>query len=673
MQVDKEKLIKHHFWILLGVSVPLVLIAYLILAFSVSGKVKAEQDKVENMKKSLDGITNPKNGDHLAQYQKRSEKVSAKQDVVWGTAFNTQRDLMTYPREMQVVQDEKGKRFRLAEAQYGEPINANDLADYAQNQDTGYVTQIREVYEMPQPYNEVSEPLVQYRGTWNNVIRVVVNRGEAWKVLPPTNEEFWLAQEDLWVQRELLRIIRECNNTFATFKEVTDPNPAEAPKAEPQADEKKADDKKPDEKKADDAAEKPAPKPVIKTDPKHRKFANAHWEVDLQLVRNAKGESVLRGTIKNKTKVKRLVDFYLRVQVQEGSALRAYILVSGEPVAAGVTLPIRESAAIDSLSPQGIFGVEQMLNWRTAPVKRVDELAMGYHGHRQHTRPLVPAKFIRDAIQKAQAEAAESNENAGGTAGPPGVGQPTMAGGGGPPSQGGTGGNRNTMMTPNGLIRNRYIDTNDQVRRMPVGMVVVVDQANVQDFLAAFANARLRIQTTQFHLQHFRENIRPAESSSDGGTGPAGPGSPPMGSGGSKFGGSAGRGLPSMPGDDGGADDRHRMSGGRPSAGRPTAPSMGGSGMGGMGQSKGMGMGMPGMRPPGLGGYPGMPSIGGSGGPTYSSDEDQEEEMNLVELAVYGIASLYERFPPKKPEPEPDPAATPATPAAPPAAPAPAK
>jgi hypothetical protein len=31
---------------------------------------------------------------------------------------------------------------------------------------------------------------------------------------------------------------------------------------------------------------------------------------------------------------------------------------------------------------------------------------------------------------------------------------------------------------------------------------------------------------------------------------------------------------------------------------------------------------------------------------------DEEEDQNLVELAVYGIASLYERFPPKTATPD---------------------
>src|SRR5262249_24851854 len=87
--------------------------------------------------------------------------------------------------------------------------------------------------------------------------------------------------------------------------------------------------------------------------------------------------------------------------------------------------------------------------------------------------------------------------------GGPGGGMPAR-GEGGPGSEfmrgmmGGMGGAANSNLTPNGLERLRYLDRTDQVRHMAIGMVLVVDQAHIQDVLRALANSRLRFQPTQY-------------------------------------------------------------------------------------------------------------------------------------------------------------------------------
>jgi hypothetical protein len=232
------------------------------------------------------------------------------------------------------------------------------------------------------------------------------------------------------------------------------------------------------------------------------------------------------------------------------------------------------------------------------------------------------------------------------------------------------------------LRLNRYVDVTAQVRRLPVAMVVTVDQAHIQDFLTAFANSRLRIQTTQVHWQHSYEPIKPGsyEFGTEGGAmmaGPGGggdadrpggmvPGVGPAGMGGAGVrgpgAGMAGLGPGGMmPGGmmPGGMMPGGMRGGSMPSVGEGSA--MGGR-MGGAGRMmaggayRGMNLGMM----PGDTDFAGMPGYGMMGGMGYPQ-EGELETFNLVELTVYGIASLYERYPPKPPEPEqpaePDPAA----------------
>ena len=73
--------------------------------------------------------------------------------------------------------------------------------------------------------------------------------------------------------------------------------------------------------------------------------------------------------------------------------------------------------------------------------------------------------------------------------------------------------------------RERYIEVSKQVRRMPVALVLLVDQLFMQDALVAYANSPLRFQVTQSHWKRFRGTL-----SATGGIFPGGA-TPPGGSG----------------------------------------------------------------------------------------------------------------------------------------------
>src|SRR5262249_17983170 len=173
------------------------------------------------------------------------------------------------------------------------------------------------------------------------------------------------------------------------------------------------------------------------------------------------------------------------------------------------------------------------------------------------------------------------------------------------------------------------------------------------DVEAAILNSRLRIQITQESWVRVH-NFRPgsdAPGTFAGGIGmPAGPGmgmnpgkfrgpgigvGPSLGAAGPSAGGPGpGAGVPRPPlGVGAGGDSRAGATVGRPPIERDVA---------------GAGRGMV----PGMG-----PGMGGLFGPPTQGEGVQEDDPNLVELTVYGIASVYECYPAnpnkKKEEPEP--------------------
>ena len=166
-----------------------------------------------------------------------------------------------------------------------------------------------------------------------------------------------------------------------------------------------------------------------------------------------------------------------------------------------------------------------------------------------------------------------------------------------------------------------YVEITPQVRRMPVGIVVIVDQAYMQDVLLAFANSSLRFQITQVTWQRFRGNLGTG-SASDGTGGP----------GGEVMIGKTGVLGTGLTGPGGGDPDTGLGPG---SMRGPRSP----------GGKFGSGSGPPGLGalgPMGGGGLDGMEM--GRGGLTSVSEA--QLTSGLVELGVYGIVSLYERYNP---------------------------
>jgi len=183
--------------------------------------------------------------------------------------------------------------------------------------------------------------------------------------------------------------------------------------------------------------------------------------------------------------------------------------------------------------------------------------------------------------------------------------------GGGLGGLGGLGGSQDVDRTTHGVVKSRYIDLTDQVRRMPVALVVTIDQVNVPDLLVTLENTpRMRFQLTQYHWQRIH-----------GGMTSAAPGGSP----------SSGMGS--------GAMSRPSASDSR-SDPRMNSPMGAGLGAGGGGAAR------PGTSPD-------------TSAHAAAFLENEQNTVSLVDLTVYGIVNVYER--PKDAKP----AETPATPPAP--------
>jgi hypothetical protein len=643
-KIDKEVLIKNRFWIGLGVFGVLWLVAVIVVeASGDDSKKKAWSDAktaIENAKQK-----GPKTEAYQAPWNAHGKKFREHKDVIWKQAWEQQANMYTWPEDMPVKplypDDPLGADDRIAlnnrgrfRTDYGEQFTG--LEDYV------YPAELNGGFEAVFP-----------KQRWN--------RGTA-----PTREEIWLAQEDFWVRREMMVIVRAALDATAWFRE-----------------------EKLDEK------EKPSKEP-----PRQRRFRNANWELNLVF---EKDKESTRWVISGKSTIKNInathkTQSLANPATNKGLPFRliqgggSYLMrVAGEPLAferESSLNPTKETYSVEPVDLKRPFFVEQVLDWDISPIRRIDALALGAHSHRTFIAGLKMREDLKalDAEQPVEEKGSGTGTGTGtGTAsggagasggaaggmqmgGPSGgmqMGGPSggmqmgmskgmqvgMPGAGGNPT-GAAGESKETLTRVNEIKRARYMHVTPQCRHLPIALKVIVDQAHIADLLAAVANSRLRVQITQVSLSHADNVQRGAAAPASGKTGPES-GAPRPG----------GVMPPTVAG----------MTGSRPPTGMMvTPPNPGGAGSGsGAGFMAGgsgamnpmMMMSSPFMSGRSFGRPPGDERITNPtapGGGNSATKPQIQDTARLVELTVYGLASLYERFPPKQPKdaPKDAPAAT---------------
>jgi hypothetical protein len=499
---------------MLGFSLVPVLLALGMLPASVGQSVCKKEQEFQSAKEMLKKLNHPRNEKWVEAYQKVDVVVREKKNEVWADGWDAQKDMMTWPDTLE--------GWRAKYPYFGDDIDPYDLDRFP----TEYDRQLSDVWRAANPLAlDGKSGCVQFLGGFASLTKLDVK----FKNLLPTKEDIWLAQEDLWVKRELLRIVGDANDAAGHFTELAG---------------------------AGGARGQPAAK-----DSHRKRYRSPFWEIDLALTRNGRGRWAMRGTLKNITQ-HRLplgMEFWILLEPDKGKGAQAPSstawFVDGEPLGPGQSTPLPMLELQESLTVAGLFGIEQIMTWLTAPIKRVDQLSVDASSSRTADQELVGPSWLSR-----------------------------------PPA---------TAMTKNGLGILRYVDVTPQVRHMPVGMAVIMDEDQIPLFLAAFANSKLRMQTLQCHWRHTREKIQgPVEEASD---------DPVL------------RKLAQQ----GKAELREG----------PT--NIYGKGLGRTAPRATGGKGGQGRRPPPNTGAPSRPAA------------TQEEEMSLVELAAYGVASLYERYPPR--------------------------
>lgn len=540
--MDKEALKKHHFWILLGLALLLMPVVLGSVIFGVAQATVEQATKVEGEKKKLSDAR-PKGENYLEAQVEQKRKLEARKEEVWKEVYDAQQGLIEWPPSLS----------HLDKLYFGDPISDEDRNAFRKAD--VYLAQYEQLADLIKP--------TELAGGFQQALRLV-----KWGERFPSNEDCWLALEDLCVQREMLRCVHAINQLLAEFEDKTETAQAELKERfQPAAGESV-----------------------------HR-FVSPYWQLDIALSSSTQGKGndvIARGALKNvshrRLNVAR-IDFLLSLfdpKVTKGNP--GVLAVEGDYLSVGEEIRFSGKPVKNARSQQPrLYAVTQKLDSRFVPVKRVERIALGYHSHRTADQPLVMSTMSEEVKKATAGDAAPATDAAATPAVPGGPGAAAPVG----------------DLSVSGIDRLRYTSVTKQVRRMPIAINLVLDQAHVQDVLRALANSRLRFQTVQMHLARYRGG-QSAGSSFSGPTPSISP-------------------LPPPP--------NPAALQGYPVPGQPTMTT--------------------------------APSLSTSGAP-------DDGNANLVEVSVYGLASIYEKYPPRKPvDPNAAPAAAPtdappADPAAPP-------
>jgi hypothetical protein len=574
MKLDKETFIKYHFWYMLGLLVPLIFLVLIMLWTSTAGAVSDLQKKIDDKKNALQGVlkSEAKNQKWVDVLDKKLKLVTEQETKNWKEAWEPQSTMMTWPPAL--AEPEKNAYFL-------DDIDKKLRADYTKEDQ--YASQIPPIVELVQPVNSRGEGVVQCAsGNWDSFLHTA-----DWGTNPqPASEEIWLAQEDLWVQRELLRVIRESNDSVATFKKLD--NPPKIDKAKNEID--------------------------------HQIFVNPTWRIEMVL----SGEIPkfhLRSHVTNISTQRQVLGITFALGFR-GTKATDTLVLDGEPMAPNESIDRDQILGGQlELSPaEGLESVKQNFDWRTAAIKRVEKIGMGIHSQRTHSRGLKPPATTAKGDAKTGSGAKSSG----------GGGQPPARSRGGERDTGGGTHSGDKSTTSSGLRLERYVEITPYVRRMPIALVLIVDQTNIQDVLTAMANSNLRVQITQWHWTRFHGSVKPPTP----------------------------EGLVQRTETPVVQPVPQPVAAPPPKAVLP--PTIGGVG-GGLGSDSPFAGGgaAPASRPPPPPPPPSRPTPrAASAGPVRGAraaaaatriirPQMEDQEMELVELSVYGIASLYERYPPK--------------------------
>jgi len=197
-----KQLIKYRFWIAVGISALLPMIAYAVGSGPVKDQSKKKTDEILGAKKGVEQFTNGvlPNDQYKTLVDKKTNVLNQDVEASWRKLYDRQKGLLTWP-------DIVSERFETWGRKWPENVDPSSvrlaIIDYV----TEYPKYVTKVYQTFRPFD-----LIEGTGVVAAPPEALLLKPAPFKEdTPPELGKVWAAQERLWIQRTLLEVIAEVN------------------------------------------------------------------------------------------------------------------------------------------------------------------------------------------------------------------------------------------------------------------------------------------------------------------------------------------------------------------------------------------------------------------------------------------------------------------------------
>src|SRR5262249_6835580 len=97
--MNKDKLKKHHFWILFGLTPLLVLIAVILINSEVGASIEQKQAEIKKAQDEVAAKKNAKGNKLIKKMEDRAASISDKRTELWESNWKKQFPLFTWPKD----------------------------------------------------------------------------------------------------------------------------------------------------------------------------------------------------------------------------------------------------------------------------------------------------------------------------------------------------------------------------------------------------------------------------------------------------------------------------------------------------------------------------------------------------------------------------------------------